>query len=548
MFATCTNCRNMAAPSIRAPRRMIAVYSRKGEGKNKTQIVSRMCYPQCARKGAFLCRSCGKWHDRTLLHALCREQNNSNTSLCKTCHERNGQTVCASCHSICAYDPARTDSTGVRCDGCFNSRAHFTSIQKSGPLGSFKTIIKTEGATRTYGIELEVNSIHNCDTLAKELGALNIEDVEFEVKRDGSIHAGFEVTTFPADLPTIKKAVEGMCTSIRKYKHNYDNAGMHVHVKDPNVDIPKLFKLWYCVEGLHVACLPHFRRMNQYCRQIVGGERLEYDNRPRETQEQLLERVLALQTQEQARGIAAHGRYHTLNLRALDKYGTIEFRAHHATTDYREITHFLTFLDYVYKKSYEEISNETLKEMFALSRKALEPEGLQAFNELGLMLGLPAYTLKYLASRKTFYDNNKGVTAKTLGVPRRFRFDNGDTPAEIVRRRQAGDTAEGEEESLERSHSGLVIAFSGSRMVTQIEEALRLSPEIRSGRYRGSDLYIVADRRRNAVWAYQSTVQAIARSNVIRSGEIAPNEPQPVTPVRRGLEAVTNIFTRAVRR
>lgn len=548
MFATCTLCRNLGAPSIRAPKRMITVHSRKeGTDGKKKQDTTRMCYPQCARKAAYHCRSCGKWHDRSMLHALCREQNNYNTSLCKGCNELHHQTVCSSCHAICPDDTSRKDSSGVRCDSCFRNRANFTEIQKCGPLGSFRTIIKTPNTTRTFGIELEVNSIHNCDILAKELGQLKIEDVEFEVKRDGSIYTGFEVTTFPADLPTLKKAIEGMCNSIRQYKHNYDNAGLHVHVKDEKVDIVKLFKLWYCVEGFHLACLPNFRRNSQYCYPIVGNERVVYEGSyglESRRMESPLDNVLDITTVENARSIAAHGRYHTMNLRALDKYGTIEFRAHHATTDYREISHYLTFLDYVYRASFEGFTKERLKELFKLSQECMKRGKMEEFKEVGRAIGLPMYTLSFLATRKDFYDKNEGLNSKTLGVPRRFRFDNGDQPADIRRReqertvrspsfrhtRQVNRPSEATER-LEIGEDHTIISFSGARIQAAVLAACRQSPrpycidsvDPTPSNPNGIVFIVTESPQGGRLWAYRDESEAILASEAIerRIGESA---------------------------
>ena len=117
-FATCTKCRGMGAPSIRAPRRMVNVRSL----RNGKIVKYKLCYPHCARKKAYQCQNCSYWVNKSNIEGAIRREGNIRRCLCKTCAEDNGETVCVVCHRIMEKTEEYRNKKGYLCHHCFKVR------------------------------------------------------------------------------------------------------------------------------------------------------------------------------------------------------------------------------------------------------------------------------------------------------------------------------------------------------------------------------------------------------------------------------------------
>ena len=514
---TCKECLEYGALDIRAPRRMQTVISKGGKTR-------RICYPHCARKEAYYCRNCNMWHDSTLLHMVVRTHNNRIQSLCIKCNEKYGYTVCSSCHGVCSQESHRKDETGYRCESCFESRAKFTPSNKGGR--KMKVVKKGIMPVRTFGIELEINQVHMADEVAKEVGALNIHGIEFDVKRDGSIHNGFEIASYPAELSLLNPAIKAMCKTIRKYKHNYENAGIHIHVSDPYAKIHHILRSYCSVEDFFFSFLPRFRWGNIYCHSIL-------ENGMGEDSWLKAQRIFKVKDEESARAMA--GCRGAINLGALDKYGTIEYRAFNATSDHKEIMHFFTFLDYLYRMAIEKPDSSFLTEVYGHSHKCRTRGDNNSFQKVSELIKLPAYTAKFLLEKKQYFDKmGDKVNHKTHGVLRSYQYTNANTSEEVRRVRVCADgfvvppsrnrrvNISSSPPRLLNRDSSQIIRVDLDNIVTHhrnresVGQAIRNPSMIVTDIEEGiSDIYYVVSNG-TTVWAYTCEDGASDRSGLIR--------------------------------
>lgn len=406
--ATCKKCQELGAPSIRYPRRMTQLIAKQKDAKTgKMKTLKRyVCYPQCCREIGYRCRRCERWFDKSMLHAFSRQEKNTQYGLCILCAEREQLTVCGSCHGVCSQREEHRDSESYKCRECFSRKNKFKSKDKGFPL-----ITKSQQVRRTFGLELEINNVHRGDELSQAIADINVNGVEFNVKGDGSIHYGFEIVSFPAEKRLLLPATKGLCEIIRSFKHNHENAGLHIHIKD-NVSSPcKFYQTWVAVEPLTFRFLPHFRRQTTYGKMQKNCS---------------FAQLKSLKNTEDCLSVQ-RDRYMACNLYSLDKHKTIEIRCHHATSSYSSIYHWVQYLDAIYERSCD-VTPDDLEELYKIARGELSDT--EAFSLL-TKLRVPAKTLRFYMKRKKFYDANPSRLPDDECMTR-FEGDNAREPDYVM--------------------------------------------------------------------------------------------------------------------
>ncbi len=181
---------------------------------------------------------------------------------------------------------------------------------------------------RTFGIELETASRWGREDIScwlKDHG-LNAEMAEhsgrdyklWQVKPDATIRVNrrhphrVELVSPVLDWPQGNRQIKTMLLAVRKHATINDSCGLHVHVGVQDLErrhFQRLRKLWRAVEWVVTSSLPRKRRANDQCK----------------------------------RGVGHRSKYYALNMMPMWVRGTVEFRCHHATMNYRKIVSWVAF-------------------------------------------------------------------------------------------------------------------------------------------------------------------------------------------------------------
>lgn len=243
---------------------------------------------------------------------------------------------------------------------------------------------------RRFGVEIECNApiqVLRQNMLQKGLTVehegYNHSTVPYwKIVSDGSVRntvrrAGFEAMELvspilqgDAGLASLREATE----SLREVGARVNTTcGLHVHHDAADFDVDKaktLARNYMRAQAAIDRLVSPSRRANQYC-QPLNEQDLNYLDAPGRT---LRDSVLSI------------NRYRTLNLAALARHGTVEFRQHQGTIEYNKIASWVAFGQHIVDASvkgelipstrdlpvlYEAISlPETLREFF--DRRAAE--------------------------------------------------------------------------------------------------------------------------------------------------------------------------------
>ena len=164
------------------------------------------------------------------------------------------------------------------------------------------------------GIELEYE---NC--LTEKSAVYNALAGHVILKRDGSIHNGFEIVTAPATLASHKKAFSGFYSKVKL--EALANCGMHVHVdkrKMGQMQLGKLLALVYKKENI-----PHLEKL--------AGRSFSTNSYCKAEQENTVTSGLLVRLRHSDRATRqSEGKYQAINTSPVD---TIEFRIFAPPTD-----------------------------------------------------------------------------------------------------------------------------------------------------------------------------------------------------------------------
>jgi hypothetical protein len=116
------------------------------------------------------------------------------------------------------------------------------------------------------------------------------------------------------------------------------SCGFHVHVDARNATVQQvknLLRVWAKYEAVHFEALPASRRDAAWCRPVFGGLDLNaawnlIEQRALETMARYGQNMSGATFGDQ---MTYRNRYYALNLTAMARHGTAEFRSHSGTTD-----------------------------------------------------------------------------------------------------------------------------------------------------------------------------------------------------------------------
>lgn len=225
-----------------------------------------------------------------------------------------------------------------------------------------------------FGIEIEVATKLSRQTVIDALkdAGINVESAKYgsavientwKVQPDGSIN-GWEIVSPPQ---TDTEELEKVCYVLRKVLKvkGSPRCGLHVHhdINDFTIEqIKNVYRLYNKYENNAIKSIMRKQRQNNgYCQPI----------------NYIMHSVESANTIEEFKN-SVSGRYYTVNSKAYVKYGTIEFRHHHGTSDINEV---LTWLEITHK-IVEAAGNGIKQEK--LQSTTYEQSLQEMFNEIGL--------------------------------------------------------------------------------------------------------------------------------------------------------------------
>jgi hypothetical protein len=191
----------------------------------------------------------------------------------------------------------------------------------------------------TFGVEIEcLVARENVDAAAAVTGVdyqyegYNHKDGKkhFKFVTDGSLSAGGIECVSPilrgADG---RKAMRNICDTLNRASAKVDKScGLHVHIGASHLteqEYANVFCNYFYLETLIDSFMAASRRNNYYCRSIQGCNPQYYGSR------------------EGISFLFGCDRYYKINPISYQRHGTIEFRQHQGTTDYRKIINWVAF-------------------------------------------------------------------------------------------------------------------------------------------------------------------------------------------------------------
>lgn len=204
--------------------------------------------------------------------------------------------------------------------------------------------LPTMHSQRKFGIEIECFGM-SIDRAADVIRAAGIEVVfegynharrdHWKIVTDSSVADGFEVVSpilFGNEgLAAVRKVGQALVAAGARVDRR---CGFHVHVDARDLsgaDILNIIRRYAAHEAQIDALMPTSRRgtNNTYCRAMEDVVRAVRNVSESATTRQVCERV--------------YERYYKLNVQAFTRHGTVEFRQHSGTVDYRKMVNWIQF-------------------------------------------------------------------------------------------------------------------------------------------------------------------------------------------------------------
>lgn len=239
----------------------------------------------------------------------------------------------------------------------------------SSTISDYFSLNKTNGE---IGIEIEMEgrglarAIPNSLWLAKKDGSLRGEAIEYVLSK-----------------PINRKDVLEYLTSLQNYLHNVgsrlvpsDRCGVHIHLNVQNLEIKKVVQivvLYIILEDLLVKWCGPEREGNSFCLRVKDAEYLIDD-----TCQQILDGQL---------NPTDNVRYASINLTALSRFGSLEFRAMRTEKDFTRIKTWIDMLLRVKDHAIKYNSPEDIVE--AVSMNGATPFVRQVMGQLSELIECP---------------------------------------------------------------------------------------------------------------------------------------------------------------
>jgi hypothetical protein len=179
----------------------------------------------------------------------------------------------------------------------------------------------------------------------------------WKIVPDGSVSGGGELVSPPLKGRDGKKQIKLACEALKEVGARVDSrCGLHVHIdvngsafnKEQVINIPKIYERY---ENFLDKLMPRSRRSvnNTYCRTLKG-----YTHEVNQYVEWRTEQdgnYTVAQIAERALGT----RYKKVNLFSYVKYGTVEFRHHSGTIEFRKIMNWIRICQAIVKASQDNV-------------------------------------------------------------------------------------------------------------------------------------------------------------------------------------------------
>lgn len=382
-FGTCEECCGLGAKVRRHERMQKVLVSDKSF--EYAFFPSEMC-------NTYFCKHLKIYVKENMVHTHLKQVHDYAKSMCisKAVAKNIKFVDCSKCKVKC--EKVNKIKKEYFCDACISEYRSFRG--KSPSMDSVKK-------GRTYGVELEINDIKGISLLCDDLRQCETP-CEIGFWTDGSVHDGFEIVTQPSTKSDVLKTAHSICEAVKQYPHTYRSSGLHVHVKDSSAKTNRVFRVWLAMENFVYSVLPESRQKNSFCHRFNVKE---WDTLHKST-------MYGQDCYDFQKNY--DGKYTSINLcniyggdnssdscegdcgRCEDCYdncvysgcdecdgcecahddnsdggehGTIEFRCHHATADYKTIKHFVTLIDRVV--DFSSNKNDDHKKLFTLSQNPI---------------------------------------------------------------------------------------------------------------------------------------------------------------------------------
>ena len=205
---------------------------------------------------------------------------------------------------------------------------------------------------RKFGVEIEALNLTMarattvvCDTglTCTNAGYSHAVSTGWKVVSDASVTDGFELVS-PilegerglADTRTAAKALADEGATVDR------RCGLHVHVDARDMTLPmlkNLMKMWVKYETAFDVLVPASRRNNTYCKSIA--DHFADDTAAFKAIDAATSVVQLRNAMNPEQHYTGSGRYHKLNLHAMVRHGTVEFRQHSGTVDAQKIAEWV---------------------------------------------------------------------------------------------------------------------------------------------------------------------------------------------------------------
>lgn len=193
----------------------------------------------------------------------------------------------------------------------------------------------------TFGLELETAIDPSNNPVVDEM----IEELAWDVHHDGSVSddGGYEAVTPQMTLRSWKE--QHLPFIQNALVHNVeptDTAGLHIHVGVNNISVPVRDRLAIAKKVTEFFAKHETEIVDKIAQRLYSRRQWCYKIGWENYTERMLRAFVGAQSLADV-GYRADRRYHTLNLYALQKYGTIEFRLWNSTTDAKYIQSAVEF-------------------------------------------------------------------------------------------------------------------------------------------------------------------------------------------------------------
>jgi hypothetical protein len=408
--------------------------------KKAVSIDDEFFCPKCAKEASKKCAICNKVFGTTSKAKYRENPEDDISEVCYPCLRNMSHSLnqCDECGVISKYSIGSCEFCRDRVCGVGDCE-HLCEAMVYRRKGKFVELGGVSGEIinngRTVGLELEFvdekrkKGTTRKDVLRKRIGAVEELHPDIDVVRDGSVEKdglkGLEVVLPPASGVALEQLVAGTCKTLKHHGFGVNKTcGVHVHIdardfKDNPKALTRLFKTYYSVEDILFSLNPPSRRKSRHCASVShsycfddfdeGMSILQFESywygnknnrlwlRGMTDQDELRDYMNSLKGEKYQ-----DTRYCALNLHALYRHGTIEFRHHAGSLNAEKILRWSRLLQEIIEYSASNYDEEKVVELAEMDT------GVKKLKAVCKLLGFKKDQVDYLEERvKKFNDGFK---------------------------------------------------------------------------------------------------------------------------------------------